>query len=110
MKNTIAFKLKTLRNAKGLTQEQAADAIGTTRAALAGYETGRRNPRLPELQKFAEFYGVGLDFFGVATSDDVFDILARAKDVFASEVISKDEKEKLYKELMRLYLQLSDGE
>ena len=108
MKNTIAFKLKTLRKSKGITQEQLADAVGTTRATIAGYETGRRNPRLPDLQKIAEFYGVGLNYFGVATTDEVFDVLARAKDVFASDVISKDEKEKLYKELMRLYLQLSE--
>ena len=108
MNNSIAFKIKTLRKAKGLTQEQLAEAVGTTRATIAGYETGRRNPRLPDLQKIAEYLGVGLDYFGVATSDEVFDILARAKDVFASEVISKDEKEKLYKELMRLYLQLSE--
>lgn len=110
MKDSIAFKIKTLRKAKGLTQEELAEAVGTTRATLAGYETGRRNPRLPDLQKIAEFFGVGLDYFGVATSDDVFDILVRAKDVFASEIISKEEKENLYKELMRLYLQLSDSE
>lgn len=108
MNNSIAFKIKTLRKAKGLTQEQLSEAIGTTRATIAGYETGRRNPRLPDLQKIAEFFGVGLDYFGVATSDEIFDILARAKDVFASEAISKDEKEKLYRELMRLYLQLND--
>lgn len=108
MKNAIASKLKTLRNAKGLTQQQVAEAVNTTRGSIAGYETGRRNPRLPELQRLAEFYGVGLDYFGIATADDVFDILARAKDVFSSEIISHAEKEKLYKELMRLYLQLSE--
>lgn len=108
MKNNIADKIKTLRKAKGLTQEQFAERIGLTRGAIGGYETGRRNPRLPDLQKIADFFGVGLDYFGVATTDEVFDILARAKDVFASDVISKDEKEKLYKELMRLYLQLSE--
>lgn len=108
MKNSLAFKIKTMRKAKGLTQEQLAEAIGSTRATIAGYETGRRNPRLPELQKIAEYFGVGLDYFGVATSDEIFDLLARAKDVFASDVISKDEKEDLYKELMRLYLMLND--
>ena len=108
MKNNIADKIKTLRKAKGLTQEQFAERIGLTRGAIGGYETGRRNPRLPDLQKIADFFGVGLDYFGVATTDEVFDILARAKDVFASDAISKDEKEKLYKELMRLYLQLSE--
>lgn len=110
MKNTIAFKLKTLRKAKGLTQEELAEAVGTKRATIAGYETGRRNPSLPDLQKIAQYFGVGLDYFGVATSEDVFDILVRARDVFASEVIDKEEKEKLYKELMRLYLQLSESE
>jgi len=108
VKNSIAYKLKTLRKTKGITQEQLADGIGTTRATIAGYETGRRNPRLPDLQKIAEFYGVSLDYFGVATTEEVFEILARAKDVFASDVISKDEKEQLYKELMKLYLQLSE--
>lgn len=110
MNDSIGEKIKTLRHAKGMTQQQIADAIGMNRATLCGYETGRRTPRLPDLQQIAEFFGVGLDYFGVATTDDVFDILARAKDVFASDVISKEEKEKLYKELMRLYLQLSDSE
>lgn len=108
MKSTIADKLKALRKAKGYTQQDVADAIGTSRATIGGYEIGRRQPRLPDLQKMADFYGVGLDYFGIATTDDVFDVLARAKDVFASDEISKQEKDNLYKELMRLYLQLSD--
>ena len=108
MKSTIADKLKALRKAKGYTQQDVADAIGTSRATVGGYEIGRRQPRLPDLQKMADFYGVGLDYFGIATTDDVFDVLARAKDVFASDEISKEEKDNLYKELMRLYLQLSD--
>lgn len=108
MKNTIADKLKALRKAKGYTQQDVADAIGISRATIGGYEIGRRQPRLPDLQKMADFYGVGLDYFGIATSDEVFELLTRAKDVFASEEISKDEKENLYRELMRLYLQLSE--
>ena len=108
MKNTIADKLKALRKAKGYTQQDVADAIGISRATIGGYEIGRRQPRLSDLQKMADFYGVGLDYFGIATSDEVFELLTRAKDVFASEEISKDEKENLYRELMRLYLQLSE--
>lgn len=108
MKNTIADKLKTLRKAKGFTQQDVADAIGTSRATIGGYEIGRRQPRLSDLQKMADFYGVGLDYFDVASTDDVFVLLARAKDVFASDEISKEQKENLYKELMRLYLKLSE--
>lgn len=108
MKSEISEKLKSLRKAKGYTQQEVADAVGTTRATIGGYEIGRRNPRLPELQKLAEFYGVGLDYFDVAAADEVFDLLARAQDVFASDAISRDDKEKLYKELMRLYLKISE--
>ena len=108
MKNNIADKLKALRKAKGYTQQDVADGVGISRATIGGYEIGRRQPRLPDLQKMADFYGVGLDYFGIASADEVFDLLARAKDVFASEEISKDEKENLYRELMRLYLTLSE--
>ena len=108
MTNAIDEKLKTLRKAKGFTQQEVADAIGVTRASIGGYEIGRRTPPLRELQKIADFYGVGLDYFGIATQDDIFEIIVRAKNVFASDEISKAEKEELYKELMRLYLQLSE--
>lgn len=108
MKNNISDKLKELRKAKGYTQQDVADAVGITRATIGGYEIGRRQPRLTDLQKIADFYGVGLDYFGIASTDEVFDLLARAKDVFASESVSKEEKDNLYKELMRLYLTLSE--
>lgn len=104
---TIADKLKALRKAKGYTQQDVADAVGISRATIGGYEIGRRHPRIPDLQTLAKFYGVGLDYFGIASADEVFELLARAKDVFASEKIGKEEKDELYKELMRLYLQLS---
>lgn len=106
MKSPIADKLKALRKAKGYSQQYVADSIGTTRATIGGYEIGRRTPRLPDLEKIAALYGVGLDYFGIARTDEIFDLLARAKDVFESDVISKDEKEQLYKELMRLYLKI----
>ena len=106
MKSAIADKLKTLRKAKGMTQQDVADAIGISRGTIAGYEIGRRTPRFPDLQRLAELFGVGLDFFGVAATDDIFDVLTRAKDVFESDSVSQDDKDKLYKELMRLYLQL----
>lgn len=108
MNINVADKLKMLRKAKGYTQQDVADAVGITRATIGGYEIGRRQPRLPDLQKIADFYGVGLDYFGIASTDEVFDLLARAKEVFASDKIGKEEKEELYKELMRLYLMLSE--
>ena len=110
MKSDICNKLKKLRKQKKVTQQELADHIGLNRATISNYEVGRRTPHLPELQLFADYFGVGLDYFGVATKDEVFDTLSRAKDVFENKNIPKSEKEKLYKELMRLYLSLDHGD
>jgi transcriptional regulator with XRE-family HTH domain len=103
---SIGTKLKILRRGRKLTQEQLAERLGVNRATISNYEISRRSPSLKELKRFAEFYGVGLDYFGVATKDEVFDLLSRAKEVFASDEISKEKKEDLYKEIMKLYLQI----
>ena len=104
MKSEIGMKLKTLRNGRKLTQQELAEKIGLNRATISNYEVGRRIPHLPELELFASFFGVGLDYFGIATKDEVFEVLSRAKEVFENEKISKDAKEDLYRELMKLYL------
>lgn len=108
MVNNNAFpeKLKSLRKEKGYTQQDIADACGVTRATIGGWETGRRNPQLPALQRVAKFLGVGLDYFGYATTDDVTDLIKRAKDVFESDAVSDGEKEQLYLSLMSMYLEL----
>lgn len=104
--NDIGGKLKTLRKGRKLTQQELADRLGVTRATVSNYEVGRRSPHLSELQRFAEFYGVDLSYFGVATKDEVFDLLSRAKAVFKDERIDKKKKDELYKELVKLYLNL----
>lgn len=106
MKNEIATKIKNLRKGRKLTQQELADKIGLNRCTIGNYETGRRTPHLSELTLIADFFGVGLDYFGVATKDEVFDLLSRAKEVFESDKIKKEEKEQLYKELMKLYLSI----
>lgn len=103
---SIGNKLKTLRKGRKLTQEQAAEKLGITRASVSNYETGRRLPHLSELRRLAEFYGVGLDYFGIAATDEVFDLLSRAKEVFNSNAVPKEKKDEIYKELMRIYLSL----
>lgn len=104
--DSIGIKLKALRQARKMTQQDAADKMGLNRSTLSNYEISRRVPSLNELKKIAAFYGVGLDYFGIASKDEILEILTRAKEVFASPEISIDEKEELYKELMRLYLDL----
>lgn len=106
MSSEIGNKLKTLRKGRGLTQFELADKIELSRATISNYEVGRRTPHLSELKRFAEFYGVSLDYFGVETTDESFELLSRAKSVFTSNELSAEAKTELYKEIMRMYLEI----
>lgn len=106
----IGRKLRTLRKGKKLTQQDVADRLGLVRATVSNYEVGKRTPHLSLLKKFAEFYGVTLDYFGVSTNDEIFELISRAREVFNNEDISTQTKEDLYKEFMRLYLNLKDDD
>lgn len=102
----IGSKLKTLRKGRGLTQLQLSEKLGISRCSISNYECSRRSPHLSELRRFAEFYGVSLDFFGIETKDERFELISRAKSVFCNEDIPKEEREMIYKEIMKIYLQL----
>jgi transcriptional regulator with XRE-family HTH domain len=52
--------LKRLREAKGLTQAQVAEAIDTAKNTYIGYEKGTREPRLSELLKLAALFHIEL--------------------------------------------------
>jgi transcriptional regulator with XRE-family HTH domain len=104
--NDVGKKLQTLRKGRKLSQQQLADKMGVSRATVSNYEVGRRAPHLSELKRFAEFYGVGLDYFGVTSTDEVFELLSRAKAVFESDTVSENKKEELYLSLMQLYLSM----
>lgn len=103
----IGDKLKTLRKGRKLTQDQVAERFGLTRGAISNFEINKRKPDIKLLQGFAEFYGVPLDYFGEQTQkDELFDLLSRAKLIFKDENVSRETKEQLYREFMKLYLDL----
>lgn len=106
MANDIGTKLKTLRKGQKLTQQELSERLGLSRATISNYEVGRRSPHLTDLRRFAEFYGVGLDYFGVSTENESFELLSRAKNIFLNEDIPKEEREHLYKEIMKMYLNM----
>lgn len=105
----IGDKLKTLRKGRKLTQDQVAEAFGLTRGAISNFEIGKRKPDIKLLQGFAKYYGVPLDYFGAQTTkDELFDLLSRAKVIFKDENIKHETKEELYREFMKLYLDLNE--
>ena len=55
-------RIARLRGEAGLTQEQLADAIGITRAALSHYEKSRREPDYGITTKIAAYFKVSTDW------------------------------------------------
>lgn len=101
----VGKRIKAIRKTRGLTQEQLAEKLGVQRATISNYEIGRRSPHLKELEKIASILGVSLDYFGVETNE-VYDLIARAKLIFDNDEIPYQEKASVYKEIMRLYLEM----
>lgn len=62
--NRLAKQIASLRNSKGLTQEQLADKADIDRVALANIETGKRRPTVTTLLKLANALSTNpADFF-----------------------------------------------
>lgn len=54
-------KIKLLRHARGLTQEQLSELIGISKTSVVNYETGTRKVPLSMVKRFSEFYHVSID-------------------------------------------------
>ena len=50
-----------LRNLKGLSQEQVAEAVGISRQSYSKWEQGDTFPDIDKCDKLAKFYGVTID-------------------------------------------------
>ena len=57
----ININLKSLRQAKGMTQADVAEAISVTRQTVSSYESGRTQPDLETMKRLAEVYQVDID-------------------------------------------------
>lgn len=54
-------KLQELRRRRGLTQEDVAEQLYVSRAAVSKWESGRGYPNIDSLKAIARFYGVSID-------------------------------------------------
>lgn len=58
----FANRLKELREEKGLSQTQIADALGVSRGSISYYENGERTPDIGFLAQVKEYFTVELDY------------------------------------------------
>ena len=62
-------RIKELRVARSMNQEQLADALGLTKQAVSQYERGVRKPSVPVLEALCDFFNVSSDY--LLGKDDV---------------------------------------
>lgn len=62
VKNILGNNIRKLRLAKGLSQEQLAEAVGLERDSISSIETGRAFTSSEALAKFANFFNVELNY------------------------------------------------
>lgn len=60
--DAIGERIKKARQAKGLSQEELAQIINSTKSAISRYESGKRQPRLDQLHRIAVVLQVSDDY------------------------------------------------
>ncbi|AHL23269.1 MULTISPECIES: helix-turn-helix transcriptional regulator [Thermococcus] len=63
-------RLRDLREAKGLTQEELARALGVTRQTIIAIEKGKYDPSLRLAFKIARFFGVKIEDIFIYEGDE----------------------------------------
>lgn len=101
----LGIRIKELRKSRHLRQDELAEVLGLSRGQISNLEHGRRSLNLKQLEKLCSFFKVDMEYFGVSpTAEETISLLERAKLIFESNEVPTDEKDKLYQELMRIYL------
>jgi len=82
--NFIAFgdRLRQIRKEKGLSQEEFAKILGTSKQVLSRYETNQRAPKITIASEYAEKLGVTLDYMLGDTAEEAtfYELCPETKD------------------------------
>lgn len=67
-------RLKKLRKEKGMTQEELAQKFNTGKASISHYESNRRFPDASTIKKYADFFGVTVDYMlGITDEKNIYE-------------------------------------
>lgn len=66
------MRLKEIRKRKKLTQIKVAMDLNMSQNTVSRYESGEREPGITELIKFADYFGVSVDYILERTDDPEF--------------------------------------
>ena len=68
---TFGERLRKLRLEKGMTQDEFAALLGSTKQVLSRYETNQRSPKITLVQQYAEKLNVSVDYLLGDSEDEV---------------------------------------
>ena len=109
----IGLRVRQLMKARNLKQDDLCLILRDrktneplSRGQVSNLETGKRNFNIYQLKAIADYFNVSLETLGVQTEAiELQDLLARTRVIFQDVSVSMEEKQNLYEEVMRLYLE-----
>lgn len=103
----IGQRIKELRIQRGWDQLELGLKLGVSRSQMSNIERGERNIDLNKLKLLSNIFNVSFETLGFQSEDtiDTLDLLERAKLIFLNENVPQEEKQNLYDDLMKIYLE-----
>lgn len=109
MQKDIGEKVKLIRKSRGLKQDELAKVLNLSKSQVSNLEKGRRNFSLKQLETMCEYFKIDMSYFIMAeTTDECIELIDKAKVLFASQRLSREQKDDLFASIMRLYLDSKD--
>ena len=108
----IGERVKQLRKARHITQDELGVILGDrttgkplSRGQVSNLETGKRNLNIHQIKVLADYFNVSIETLGFESDEiETVDLLERAKLIFENDSVTINEKQELYENIMRLYL------
>lgn len=104
--DSYGMRIKALREAAGLTQEQFGKKIGTSGVTIMRYERGQRQPRIERLDEIAKAMSISINFLQSVTPFEDLDFL----DSFKAVVLASLKEKGLFDYNGRAVSEVSDYE
>ena len=108
----IGARVKHLRKSRGITQDELGVVLGDrttekplSRGQVSNLETGKRNFNIHQIKVLADFFNVSIEMLGFESNEiETVELLERAKLIFENKNVPLKEKQELYENIMKLYL------
>lgn len=98
-------RLKSLRIARNITQQELADSMGVSKALISHWENNNRIIDFYQVVEICKVLNVTLDYFSDKPEDQrLFETLTELSNFFQSEGIPDEDKDKAYQSIMMFYL------